>query len=74
MSQTINAEKIVILAKNKAITPSPQKKQKLERASMDDVHPKKNAAALVKEVMEIDAPAWIIPCCILFSMESLGFV
>jgi len=70
----MNAEKIVILAKNRAITPNPQKKQKLERASIDEVHPKKNAAAFVKDVMEIEAPAWIMPCCILFSMESLGLV
>lgn len=74
MSQTINAENIVTLAKNKAITPNPQKKQKLESASIDDVQPKKNAAAFVNEVIEIDAPAWIIPCCILFSIESLGLV
>lgn len=73
-SQTMNAENIVILVKNKAITPNPQKKQKLERASIDDVHPRKKAAAFVNEVMEMEAPAWIIPCCILFSIESLGFV
>ena len=73
-SQTMKAEKMVRLAKNKAMTPSPQKKQKLERAAVDDVHPRKNAAALVKEVMVIEEPAWIIPCFILFSIESLGFV
>ena len=47
---------------------------RFDKASMDDVHPRKKAAALVKEVMEIEAPAWIIPCYILFSIESLGFV
>ena len=70
----MKAEKIVTLAKKSAITPSPQKKQKLDKASMDDVHPRKKAAALVKEVIEIEAPAWIIPYYILFSIESLGFV
>lgn len=73
-SQTIKAEKMVRLAKNSAMTPSPQKKQKLERAYVDDVHPRKNAAALVKEVIVIEEPAWTIPCFILFSIESLGFV
>jgi len=74
MSQTMKAENMVTLAKNKATTPRPQKKQKLERASMEEVQPKKNAAAFVKDVMVIEAPAWIIPCCILFSTGSLGFV
>jgi hypothetical protein len=62
----MKAEKIVTLAKNSATTPSPQKKQKLERASIEDVHPKKKAAALVNDVIVIEAPAWIMPCCILF--------
>lgn len=74
MSQTMKAEKIVILAKNSAMTPSPQKKQKLDRAAMEDEHPNKNAAAFVNDVIVIEAPAWIIPCYILFSIESLGFV
>ena len=56
-SQTMKAEKTVILAKNKAITPSPQKKQKLDRASMEVVHPRKKAAALVNDVIVIEAPA-----------------
>jgi hypothetical protein len=70
----MKAENIVTLAKNKAMTPSPQKKQKLERAAIEEVHPRKNAAAFVNEVMEIEAPAWIMPSFILFSTESLGFV
>ena len=53
----MKAEKTVTLAKNKAMTPSPQKKQKLERASIDEVHPRKKAAAFVNEVMEMEAPA-----------------
>jgi len=70
----MKAEKIVMLVKKSAMTPSPQKKQKLERASIDEVQPRKKAAALVNEVMVIEAPAWIMPCCILFSIESLGLV
>lgn len=73
-SQTINAEKIVMLEKNRAITPSPQKKQKLDKASIDEVHPRKKAAALVNDVIVMDAPAWIMPSLILYSIESLGLV
>lgn len=62
------------LARKRAMTPSPQKKQKLDRASMDEVQPRKKAAAFVNDVTVIEAPAWIIPCYIRFSIESLGFV
>lgn len=70
----MKAEKMVTLAKNKAKTPRPQKKQKLDRASRDDVQPRKNATPLVNEVMEIEAPAWIIPILNLSSMGALGSV
>lgn len=70
----MKAEKTVILAMNNMITPRPQKKQKLERASREEVHPKKKAIALVKEVIEMEAPAWIIPCFILTSTGSLVLV
>jgi len=74
ISQTIKAEKTVILAKKSMSTPRPQKKQKLERASREEVHPKKKATPLVKDVIVMEAPAWIIPCFILVSTESLGLV
>ena len=70
----MKAENTVILATKSIKTPRPQKKQKLERASREDVQPKKKATPLVKEVIEIEAPAWIIPCFILTSTGSLGFV
>ena len=43
------------------------KKQKLLRASRDVNPPKKNASALVKEVIVIDGPAWVIPMMKRFS-------
>jgi len=48
---------MVMLAKNKAITPRPQKKQKLDNASREDVHPRKKATPFVNEVIEIETPA-----------------
>lgn len=70
----MKAEKMVILAMKSIITPSPQKKQKLDKASKEEVQPKKKATPFVKEVIEIEAPAWIMACYILFSIESLGLV
>ena len=70
----MKAEKTVILAIKSIKTPIPQKKQKLERASSEEVHPRKKATPFVNEVIEIEAPAWIIPCFILTSTGSLGFV
>jgi hypothetical protein len=37
--------------------PIPAKKQKLESASREAVHPRKNAIAFVNEVIVIDEPA-----------------
>ena len=38
-------------------TPRPAKKQKLERASNEEVHPRKNAIEFVNDVIVIDEPA-----------------
>jgi len=55
-------------------TPSPAKKQKLERASREEVQPRKKAIAFVKDVIVIDDPACFIPSIILYSTVNLGFV
>ena len=70
----MKAENTVMLAMKSMRTPSPQKKQKLERASREEVHPRKKATPFVNDVIEILAPAWIIPCFILVSIGSLGLV
>lgn len=70
----MKAENTVMLAMNSIMTPRPQKKQKLDKASRDEVQPKKKAIPFVKEVIEMDAPAWIMPCFNLVSTGSLGFV
>lgn len=70
----MKAENIVMLEMKRATTPRPQKKQKLDKASIDEVQPRKKAAAFVKVVIVIEAPAWTIPSLILFSIESLGLV
>lgn len=52
----------------------PAKKQKLDRASSEAVHPKKKAIAFVNEVIVIDEPACLSPIIILFSTDNLGSV
>jgi len=74
MSQTMKAANTEILDKKSMMTPSPAKKQKLERASREEVQPRKNAMALVKDVMVIEDPACCIPIIILFSIGNLGSV
>lgn len=74
ISQTINAVKMVILVKYSIRTPKPLKKQKLAKASREEVQPKKKAMAFVNDVIVIDEPACIIPFLILCSIESLGLV
>lgn len=61
---------MVMLVKKSISTPNPAKKQKLERASREEVHPKKKAIAFVKEVIVMEAPACLRPSLILFSTES----
>jgi hypothetical protein len=60
-----------MLERYRKIIPSPAKKQKLERASIEVEQPRKNATKLVNEVIVIDDPADIIPFCILFSITKL---
>ena len=74
MSQTMNAEKTVMLVRYNMRIPRPAKKQKLESASSEEVHPRKNAIALVKEVIVMEEPACCNPICILFSIDHLGLV
>lgn len=57
MSQTMKAEKTVMLVKYSMMTPRPAKKQKLESASSDEVQPRKKAMAFVNEVIVMDEPA-----------------
>lgn len=54
------------------IIPIPAKKQKLDRASREAVHPKKKAIAFVNEVIVIDEPACWSPIIILFSIGKRG--
>lgn len=56
-SQTMKAENTDRLVRNSIRTPKPAKAQKLDRASKDDVHPKKKAIALVTEVIVTEDPA-----------------
>ena len=57
MSQTMKAEKTVMLVRYSMRTPKPAKKQKLDKASKDDVHPRKKAIAFVNDVIVIEDPA-----------------
>ena len=56
------------------MTPRPAKKQKLERASSEEVQPRKKAIAFVKDVIVIEEPACWSPIIIRFSTGSLGSV
>lgn len=74
MSQTMKAEKTEILVRYSMRTPMPAKKQKLERASSDEVQPRKKAMAFVNDVIVMDEPACRSPIIILFSTGSRGSV
>ena len=63
-----------MLEKKSIRTPIPAKKQKLDKAGREEVHPRKKAQAFVNEVIVIEVPAWIMPCFILFSTESVGLL
>ena len=52
----------------------PAKKQKLERASRELEQPRKNAIALVNEVIVIEEPACLIPSLILSATDHRGLV
>jgi hypothetical protein len=73
-SQTIKAENTDILDKKSMIIPNPAKRQKLERASKEDVQPRKKAMAFVTEVIVTEEPACIIPSLILSFTGFLGSV
>ena len=60
-SHTIAAANSVSTETYRHKTMAHAKKQKLLRASRDVNPPKKNARALVKDVIVIDGPAWVIP-------------
>ena len=49
--------KVVMLDKYRKMIPRPAKKQKLDRAYSEVVHPRKNATKFVKDVMVIEEPA-----------------
>ena len=70
----MKAEKIVRLEIYSMITPSPAKKQKEDRASREEVQPRKKAMAFVKVVIVMEEPACCIPMIMRLSTESLGFV
>jgi len=53
----MKAENTDILVKKSIKIPSPAKKQKLDKASREDEHPKKKAIALVTEVIVTEDPA-----------------
>lgn len=74
ISHTIKEAKTEILVRYSMIIPRPANKQKLERASSDPMHPKKNAMAFVKEVIVIDEPACCIPILILSETGRRGSV
>lgn len=74
MSHTMKAENTEILVRYSIRIPRPAKKQKLERASSEDVHPRKKAMALVNEVIVMEDPACWRPTYILFSIGHLGLV
>jgi hypothetical protein len=67
----MKAEKSDKLVRKSIRIPNPAKKQKLDRASREEVQPKKKAMALVTEVMVTEDPAWIIPSLIL---SLIGFL
>ena len=74
ISQTRNELKMVTVVAKSIKTPTPVKKQKDCKLWKLDVHPRKKAMALVKDVMVIDDPACIIASPILSSIDFLGSV
>jgi hypothetical protein len=63
----MKAENIVRLLRYRNMTPTPAKRQKLERALIDELAPMKKAIAFVREVIVTELPDSLNPSLILRS-------
>jgi len=63
----MKAANIVRLLRYRNITPTPAKRQKLERALIDEFTPMKKAMAFVRDVMVTELPDSLNPSLILRS-------
>jgi len=66
--------KIVRLVMKMKMFPRPAAKQKLESTGIEEVHPRKNTAQLVRVVIVSEEPTLARPSFIRFSALSMGLV